>query len=193
MTDYSIELYFGAIVIALLSILLYGFVKKKSTIVITMGILVAGSILLVNLLQYSSFEKYSSKYINEDTIIKNLVIFHFYDNNGNYDSWRKSTTIEDENVIRQIVDDLSTISFKENTPRPSELTGFELVFLVSNKPKDRKVHVTESFIIEVSEDYFNRKKITKSENHLKTLESLVENENIEWHMSDVFYNYDRFK
>ncbi len=155
-------------------------VKRKSLVIVMVVITVI--FLFVNHMQYTTFPKLVSDQLNEETVIKELTLnIHEYP-----DGLRErvaSVTIEDEEIIARFLKDLEPLKLKRDVSRTIREYQYGVSILVTNQT-DRGDYLTSRLSISLSENYVNNYFILNQTNHLKTIKSLIENEEGEWKYYD---------
>ncbi|MCT8137823.1 hypothetical protein H1D32_08675 [Anaerobacillus sp. CMMVII] len=136
--------------------------------------------LVVNHLQFTTFEKFAAKKINEETDIKEVTIT-IRDTSGDFPERKASVTLKDEETIYQILSDFEAMKLKRLVigERRTSFQEFEISFLTTNL-MDLNYYLTDSFTLYVDDEYLNNYRILGETNHLRTIEELIENEEIGW-------------
>lgn len=167
-----------AIFIGLLALFLSLFFKTKSKLIAAVMVILVAVFFLVNHMQYTTFPKFVSDQLNEKSEIRDMTIT-INDNSKGYREREASVTIEDEEIIEQILADFEPLKLKRDISHRSSENKFTLSFLVTNETK-KHVYNTSSLTLYIDDDYVNNYRILSATNHLKTIEALIENEDIEW-------------
>jgi hypothetical protein len=171
-----------AIAIALLTLLLSLFFKKKNTLIAAVTVVVVGGILLLNQMQYTTFSKLVSEQLNDESEIKNITIT-INDFSNHFKGRKADVTIEDEAIIEGILNDFETLKLKKEINTRFREHKYDIRILTTNLTK-MNYYLTDYLTLSVDDDYINNYHIVGQANHLKTIEALIENEDIEW----TFYN-----
>ncbi len=165
---------------ALLAFLLSGFIKNKKVVLLVIGIIVLGMVVLFDQSKYTTFsELYESK-LKQDTEVESmtLTINQPSDDNPTLPDRTAFIKIEDQTIIDQIINDLSKAELKREDDE-AFFRKYELRFVVTNKVKEE--HYRSEFLhISLDDQYLSRYKIVNEANHLQTIESLVENNELDW-------------
>ncbi|QOY34981.1 hypothetical protein AWH56_020035 [Anaerobacillus isosaccharinicus] len=167
-----------AIFIVLLALFLSLFVKTKSKLIAAVMVVLVAVFFLVNHMQYTTFPKLVSNQLNEKSQIRDMTIT-INDNSNGYRDIEASVTIEDEEIIEQILTDFESLKLKRDINHRFREHNFTLSILVTNETK-KHVYNTSSQTLYIDDDYINNYRILSATNHLKTIEALIENEEIEW-------------
>lgn len=168
------NLFLVAIIIILVAIIMSFFFKTRKSVAIAVTIVAAGIILIFNHMRYTTFEKQFAKQLNEETIVPSITIYTF-DPAGK----RKAhVTIKDEHIINRIKEDLSRVELKKDYNSSAIFRDYHLNILTTNQKENYTL--TESFNFDMDGEYINQFKIISDSNHLKTIESLIGNEAIDW-------------
>ncbi|OIJ15574.1 hypothetical protein BKP35_00840 [Anaerobacillus arseniciselenatis] len=151
-------------------------VKIKSLVIVMVVITVI--FLFVNHMQYTTFPKLVSDQLNEEAVIKELTL-----NINEYpDGLRErvaSVTIEDEEIVASILKDLQPLKLKRDVSRTFKEFNYDISILVTNQT-DKGDYLTNHLYLGIAENYVNGYLILNQTNHLKTIKSLLENEEVEW-------------
>ncbi|RXI96192.1 hypothetical protein DS745_20840 [Anaerobacillus alkaliphilus] len=135
--------------------------------------------LIVNHMQYTTFERKIAKKINEATEVRELTISF-----NDPDKQRKGqVTIEDEETIERILEDFKFLKLKRvvrgESSDPSSKLSVNLTFTISTW-MDLNYNLTESYRFNADERFLNGYKILGRTNHFKTIKELIESEEVEW-------------
>lgn len=147
--------------------------------------LVLGTFLIFEWDKYSSFEKHVAKNIHEDTIIESMTI-RIYDISNEAETFpeRKAwVTIEDNETINAVLEDLADIKLKRDDDARRVVREYEIRMLVTNEVEPDHL-VTKSITFDVDQHYLDHYKILGETEHLKTIQSLEKNEEIEWETNE---------
>ncbi|MBE4909976.1 hypothetical protein IMZ08_18220 [Bacillus luteolus] len=160
------------------------FIKKRKAFFI-IGFLIVGTFLIFEWDKYSSFEKRVAKSLHEDTIIESMTI-RIYDMSKKDDFFpeRKAwVTIKDQETINAVLEDFSGLKLKRDEDARRQVREYEIKLLVTNEVKPDLL-VTKNIYLEVDEHYLEDYKILGETEHLKTIKSLEENEEIKWETNE---------
>ncbi|MUV38920.1 hypothetical protein JNUCC1_02792 [Lentibacillus sp. JNUCC-1] len=172
--QYGDLIFLGGIVVILLSI----FIKKKSRLIVVLLILVVGSIFLIPQALHTTFPDGVSDQLNEDSTVQAIIIT-INDVSGDRPVREEQVTIRDKDIIGHILEDLSDVELKED--RNAVVLGrkYHLNIRITNKVEDG-YYKTSTLMVDVDQHYLNKYKIVNEPNHLETIESLVENDEVDW-------------
>lgn len=167
----------------ILTDLLHFIKRRKALFIITF--LIVATILIFEWDKYSSFEKHVAKNLNEDTIIESMTI-RIYDtsNEDEFFPERKAwVTVEDKQIINAVLEDFSGLKLRRDDDARRPVREYEIRMLVTNEVKPDYL-VTKSIYFDVDQHYLDNYKILGETEHLKTIKSLEENEEIEWETNE---------
>lgn len=168
-----------AIFIALLALLLSLFFKTKNKLIAAVIVVVVAIFFLVNHMQYTTFPKLVSAQLNEQSVIRDMTIT-INDNSNGYRDREASVTIEDEEIIEQILSDFEPLKLKRDINQRFREHKYTLSILVTNETKKKDVYLTSSLTLYIDDNYINNYRILNATNHLSTIEALIDNDDIEW-------------
>ena len=156
---------------------------KKRVVFLTM--IVVGALLLWRILVFTTFEKAVADQLNEDTVIESITISLYQFPEG-YQERKAVTTIEDEELIRIILEDFSDLKLKK-IERPKNINmKYSLSIITTNEVAENHLSTEKLYLrfdenfITISNGYYQHFEIVNDTDHLKTIKSLIENEKIEW-------------
>ncbi|WP_100011846.1 SdpI family protein [Lentibacillus sediminis] len=170
--------FLAGIAIILLAFLLSFWIKKKSTLIVVLALMVAGTIFIINQSKYTTFQELVSDQLNEESTVQEISIT-ISDLSGDMPERKASVTIEDEEIMDQIIEDFSDIELKEQSNLHVLDRKYRIRIRSTNEVEENFLK-TDSLTLCVDNDYINEYEIVNETDHLKTIESLVENEEIEW-------------
>ncbi|MGY3714246.1 hypothetical protein ACWE42_01825 [Sutcliffiella cohnii] len=172
------SLVLGSLLVVLVAFIISRFIQDRMKVIVITFVFIVGLFMLANILAYTSFTKYASKYINEETTINNVTITVYdLDDRGMRLDYT-SITIEDEKVIDKLLQDFSQVKLKKDLNTTSWERRYNVMFSVTNPASDGKYVVTGSYSFNVDEKYLNDHKIINSTNHLSTIEEIIEYEDL---------------
>jgi hypothetical protein len=154
------------------------FIKKKPPLFIVTICLVLGTIYLADQMKYTTFTKLYSKQINEGSVLESVTITVNELIDG-IPKGKMQTTIKDEEVIEQIIGDLSELELKKEDHPDDIFLKYEVRFVSTNKIKE-DTYQSEFVGVDLDDNYLNNYEIVSDTNHLKAIESIVENKEYEW-------------
>lgn len=172
------------LIIILIGLVAFGvslYIKKRLTLIIVMVVLIIGTLIFVNQLKITTFSDLYSNQLNDDTIVESISI-NIYD--LDYMPERKaSAKIEDEEIIEQVLVDLSGLKLKRDYNIQDYYREYEVEIIVTNQVDERSLSKT-TIRLDMNENYVNEYQVISGTNHLRTIESLVESVEIEWRYYD---------
>jgi len=102
-----------------------------------------------------------------------------YDFSGNMPERKASVTIEEEEIIERILEDFSGLELKKDYDIQNIYRDYQIEIVVTNQIKEK--HFSTTIIrFDLDKNYVNDYQIVSETNHLKTIEYLVENDEIDW-------------
>jgi hypothetical protein len=152
------------------------FLKKKVTVVSVLAILLIGTLIIWNQLQYTTFMKLFSKQLDENTQVESLTIY-LLDDSGL--PWQ-SLKIEEGKQIEAILRDVTAIELKSVDDSPRYVRDYQIEMVVTNQVKTDDHASTSVIRFELNKNYLDDYQIISKSDHLNTIESLVADENLEW-------------
>lgn len=175
------------------SYLEWKYIKQTKQFVIPLILMVIGivgvtSIYFVNdQLKYTTFQEVVSKQLNEDTIVR-MIKIDIHDPSKEWRARTAWTTIEDEKIIEQILDDFSKIELikRDIDYRIEQNVKYRVRIILTNQA-GYKHSSTETLIVSLDEDHLisdNYYEIINTTDHLNTIESLIDSDEIEWKYSE---------
>lgn len=166
------------ILIVLVTLFLSTFIKKRVPLITVMAILIIGSIIVLNQTKFTTLLKLYSHQLNEDSVVKSVSISINVQAENRPDIIR-SVTIEDKKIIEQIIDDFSGIELKEDDDIKQIFRDYQVEIVVTNQIEENHFSTT-TIHLDIDKNYVNEYKIISETNHLKTIESLAENDKVDW-------------
>jgi hypothetical protein len=165
------DLFMICILIGLVTLILSIFLKKKITLLIVMGVLIIGTLVVINQLKYTTlFDLYSDQ-LNEDSDVKSVSIT-INDLSGNMPKQVRRVTIEDKKMIEQVIEDFSAIKLKKDDDNQHRVRDFHIDIVVTNQIKEDHSSTT-TVRLDLDKNYVNNYKIVSKKGHLKTIKSLL--------------------
>ncbi|QHE51839.1 hypothetical protein [Pontibacillus sp. HMF3514] len=179
----------GGLAIGLLALLLSMYIQDKKIIIsILTGIVIAAFlIVLYDSYQktYPSFSKLSSLQFNEDTEfeVANLSVYEVSE--GEPPNRESMLKIKEKAIINRILSDFANMELKKDEEADRHFREYHLSITVSKKVK--KDHYTsETFTYDFDQDYIFNYEILNEANHIQTIKSLMENEDLDW----TYYDHE---
>ncbi|KGX89593.1 tripartite tricarboxylate transporter TctB family protein [Pontibacillus marinus] len=177
----------GALAVGLLALFLSMYIQNKKIIISILTGIVLAAILFVlfEVYQetYPSFSEISSLQFNEDTEfeVANLSIYEFSE--GEMPERQAMLKIKDQAIIDRILSDFKNMKFKKDEHAERHFRKYHLTVTVTKKVK--KDHFTsETFTYDFDEDYLFNYEILNETNHMQTIKSLRENDDLNWNYYD---------
>jgi hypothetical protein len=171
------NLFLFVILITFLVVSLRLVVKKKISFKVATVIVTIGVLLIIEFMKYTTFEKIYIHQLNEESIVENITIVEFTDDH--FPERYAHATIRDEEIIDDIIEDLTSMRLKKDTGEHSFLRDYYIRILTTNMTKDNYL-LTDSFSFTLDDQHINDFEIVSDTNHLKTIEELVEDEDVDW-------------
>jgi hypothetical protein len=174
LVDISFQLFpiiLFCILMSVVYLILSIFIKKRSIILVTIGVLTIGSLVFINLTKYSSFLELYSDQLNEDSVVQSVTIT-VYDDSESIPDFKKSITIGDAEIMKRIIDELSGVELKKEKNIPHQFRDYYINIVVTNRiEKDHFRTTSIGFDIDIN--HLNQYRIINETEHLKTIQSLV--------------------
>jgi hypothetical protein len=143
-----------------------------------MAVLISGSIIAIIQTKYTTlFDLYSNQ-LNESSVVESLSISIQEPSEYVPEKFRK-VTIEKKEVIERILEDFSKIELKEDNDVPNLYRDYYIEIIVTNQIEVDQFSTT-SINLNLDKKYMNDYRIISETNHLKTIESLVKDEKVDW-------------
>jgi hypothetical protein len=142
-----------------------------------MVFLIIGSTIAINQTKYTTLLKLYSNQLNESSVVESISIT-VQEPSEYVPKNVRSVTIENKEVIEKILGDFSTIELKEEDVQHL-YRNYYIVIVVTNQIEEDHFSTT-SIHLNIDKNYMNNYKIISKTNHLKTIESLVEDGSVDW-------------
>ncbi|MGD6966051.1 hypothetical protein ACQCVP_06450 [Rossellomorea vietnamensis] len=175
--DFTLQyfhLFLIAVLIAIVTLVMSKFIKRKRTLFMVMTVLVIGVFFAVQQSKYTSFPELYNKILKEDSVIEEINI-RVYDPSNDSLEPSASKVIEDQDTIEGLMNDFSKIELKKEDGTAREFYQYHVGIIVTNQAGEDRFS-TKVINIKLDQDYLNDYKVISSTNHLKTLEALFSGE-----------------
>ncbi|OEH93840.1 hypothetical protein [Bacillus solimangrovi] len=172
------DLFLIIVAIGLGTLLISTVIKNIKTLSIVMTILVIGTFIAVAQTDYTTFPKLYEERLNEGTIVKSITI-EINDLSSNMPETIASVEIEDEAIIKSILEDFSSMKLKKDRNIGGMFREYMIRILVENEVGE-KHNIISTINFDLDNNYLDIYKITSESNHLETIESLIDSEEVEW-------------
>ncbi|WP_449539665.1 hypothetical protein [Ferdinandcohnia sp. Marseille-Q9671] len=149
--------------------------KKRILVIFVMLIILLGTFLLFELDKRTTFNKLVSRNLNEQSIVQNVSIQILEPSTGNR---KASVILTDEKIIENVLEDFSTMKLREDRDARQLYRKYRISILTTNERDD--ILYTESINFSLDEEFLDEYEITNHSDHLKTIQELVDREDIEW-------------
>ncbi|OEH93837.1 hypothetical protein [Bacillus solimangrovi] len=174
---------FVILAIGLAMLLMSIFIKKKIILFSTITVIILGLIFSSFVMveeDYTSFSKLYDDQLNEDAVIERVKITI----NDLVGDKREVAhlQVKDNEIIAAILNDLSSLKL-ENERESRGKREYEIKLIVANEVGEKQTSVS-TIHFDLDANYFENHQIISESNHLKTIESLVNSEEVEWVISD---------
>lgn len=156
-------------------------VKKRTALIASaciLLVLVIGTTFALDQIRYTTFQEVYSKQLNNDTDVREITISIYGSSNG-YPEREKSARIKDEKMLEAIINDLNDLELRKDTGS-SRLDWDYTLVVTTNNQIGEKHSVTNRLYLNVNNNYINAYKVVDDTNHLKTVNALVESDEIDW-------------
>jgi hypothetical protein len=172
------DLFLIGILIVLVTLFISVFIKNRITLVIVMAILIIGILIFLNQTKYTTLLELYSDQLNEDSVVKSISI-SINEQSGNMSDKIRSVTIEDEEIIERILEDFSNIELKKEDDIQHLYREYHIVIIVTNKIEEDHLKTT-TIGMDLDKNYLDNYRIISETNHLKTIESLAGDKDMDW-------------
>lgn len=152
--------------------------KNKIFLFVLVLTLIIAVIIVINQTRQTTFQELFSEQLNEETTVRSISIA-INEVSGYRTETEARTNIEDESLMNDILEDLAEVELKKDEDAPLIGKKYTIGVTVNNEVGDNHSSTTTLYI-DVNNNYLNDYKITRSSNHLETIESVVEDEEVEW-------------
>jgi hypothetical protein len=166
------------ILIGLVTLIFSLYIKNRITLIIIMAVLIIGSVIIINQTKYTTLLEVYSHQLNKASDVKSISIT-IQEPSENVPDVIRSVTIEKKEVIERILEDFSTIELKKNDDIQHLYRDYYIEIIVTNEIEEDHFSTT-TINLNIDKDYVNDFKIISETNHLKTIESLVKDEKVDW-------------
>lgn len=166
------------ILIGLVTLILSIFIKKRIPLITVMAVLIIGSVIVLNQTKYTTLLELYSNQLNEDSVVKSVSIT-IQEPSENVPEPIRGVTIEKKEVIERILEDLSVIELKEDDDIQQVFRDYQIEVVVTNQIEEDHFSTT-TIHLDIDKNYVNDYRIISDTNHLKTIESLVEDDKVDW-------------
>lgn len=169
-----------AVLIGFLTFFMSLFFKKRSTLIASVIIVIFGTLFIVDQMQYTTFQKLVSDQLNEESIVESISItINDVSESGGLPVRVARVKIEDEEIIKRILQDFSDMELKKDVDARYTGRDYSVRILTTNEVKENFLE-TSSISLELDDYYVNEYEIVNETDHLKTIELLVESDEIDW-------------
>jgi hypothetical protein len=166
------DLFLFAVLICLVTFILSLMIKNRKTLIIVMGVLIIGTIIFIWQMKYTTFLELYSDHLNEDSAVKSVSIT-INDLSSNMQANIRTVTIEDEEIIDRILEDLSSLELKKDDGVQHRFRDYHIKMVVTNQIEEDHFS-TDVIHFDLDKNYINDYRIINETNHLKTIDSLIE-------------------
>ncbi|MGF2615006.1 hypothetical protein FZC84_09160 [Rossellomorea vietnamensis] len=168
------DVFLIAVLIVLTTLVLSIFIKRKRILIMAIALLVLGASLTVQQSKYTTFLELYDKTLKEESVIEAINI-RVYDPSNDFLEPKASKSIEDQDTIESIIDDLSKIDLKKEEGMSRDSYKYHVEIIVKNQAEEDRF-LTRVIDIKLDENALNDYKIISSTNHLKTLKAIFAGE-----------------
>lgn len=169
-----------AVLIGFLTFFMSLFFKKRSTLIASVIIVIFGTLFIVDQMQYTTFQKLVSDQLNEESIVESISItINDVSESGGLPVRVARVKIEDEEIIKRILQDFSDMELKKDVDARYTGRDYSVRILTTNEVKENFLE-TSSISLDLDDYYVNEYEIVNETDHLKTIELLVESDEIDW-------------
>ncbi|WP_417899870.1 hypothetical protein ABN702_06195 [Bacillus haimaensis] len=157
--------------------------RKKMVVGIALIIVALGVGYIQNEMKYTDFHEMTSGTIKDDSEIRSITIkVKDIEGDSEKDYWKTigQLTIEDEELVDRLLNDLKGLELKETNYSTFELNSKYIVEILVVNEKDNLL-VTDKLMYSIDKTHFSGYEIVSDKDHLKTIEELVESDSMEWY------------
>ncbi|MCA1322212.1 hypothetical protein LC085_20230 [Bacillus tianshenii] len=157
--------------------------RKKVVVGIALLIVAIGVGYLQNEMKYTDFHEMTSGTLKDDSEIRSITIkVKDIEGVSEKDYWKTigQMTIEDEELVDRLINDLKGLELKETNYSTYELNSKYIVEMLVVNEKDNLL-VTDKLMFSIDKTHFSGYEIINDIDHLKTIEELVESDRMEWY------------
>lgn len=174
------DLFLIGILITIITVIISVVFKKKITVFLVVSVVFIGAFYLIDQQRVTSFPTLASHQITEETMIRSITITA-YEDPEDVRSGRSIAKIDDEDIIEQLLYDFSNIDLREDRGASSSrfYRKYNISILTTNPISEDHLKTT-TFSFNLDDTHLDQYRITSETNHLKTIEALIDNEEIEW-------------
>jgi hypothetical protein len=158
-------------------------IRKKMVVVIALIIVALGVGYIQNEMQYTNFNEMTSGKIKDDSEIRSITIkVKDIEGDSDQDYWKTigRMTIEDEELIGNLINDLKGMELKKTNYSAYELNSRYIVEILVVNERDNLL-VTDKLMYAIDKTHFSGYELVSDNDHLKTIEELVESDRMEWY------------
>ncbi|WP_164670117.1 hypothetical protein [Virgibacillus doumboii] len=165
--------------IILLMLLLSAFIKKRTTLIIVTVSIIFGTIFLVDQMKYTTFTELYSDEINDDSILEKATLTVYERADDHFPKRKAELEIEDKEIMEDLFQDFSKLELKKDENLDDPFRIYSIRFVSTNKIKEN-TYESEFVTLDLNSNYLENYEIVSDTDHLKTIGSLVENEELDW-------------
>lgn len=155
------------------------FIKNKKVLQLIAICLVLASFFIGYQIQYTTFEDLYSDLLNNDSEIERIRLTVYNPSDSLISDRIKDVTIRDEKIINRILDDFKSMELKKEEDPPTGTRKYDVRFVVT-KEVETNLYRTEYISFNLNEDFLSNYEIISDTNHLETIKSLEENDEVDW-------------
>ncbi len=177
----------GGLGIGLLALFLSMYIQNKKIIISILTGIVLTAILFVLFDTYKetypSFSEISSLQFNKDTEfeVANLSVYELSE--GEPPDRKAMLKIKNKAIIDRILNDFKNMELKKDEHAERHFRKYHLTITVTKKVKEEH-YTSDTFTYDFDEDYLFNYEILNEPNHIQTINSLRENEDLNWNYYD---------
>ena len=169
-------------VLLLLALLLRLFIKRTVPIVLILVFLSGSAYWVFDQSRNTTFtNSYSKLYLEENEIERIMLGVH--DVNADLDGLERELTIDNPEIIAQIKEDLSDVTYKRVVGADHRVNRFSLTFVVKDPVREGFTDI-ERHLVRIGEKHVSLFPILSDTDHLETIRSLADNQELDWREVD---------
>lgn len=156
--------------------------RKKIVVGIALIIMAIGVGYIQHEMKYTNFHEMTERTIKEDSEIRSITIkVKDIEGGSEQEYWKTigQLTIEDDALVDKLLNDLKRMELKETNYSAYESNSKYMIEILVVNERDNLL-VTDKLRYSIDKTHFSGYEIVSENDHLKTIEELVESESMEW-------------
>lgn len=174
----SLDIFLFGALLVFVALFMSLFFKKRWVLIGAVLLVLFGTVFLINYMKITTFPELVSDRLHKDSTVESITVT-VNDLSGRYPERSAQVTLEDEALIGGILKDFSKMELKRDEDARGGMRKYTVTLFVTNEI-EKGQFLTKSIKLDVDEDYLNQYDIIGKSDHLKTIEALTGNEEIDW-------------